>query len=81
MNLYPQLDVDLIVTPHHGSARTVQPDFLNALKPELLITSCSETARISQEITDFAQSYYTCKDGAITVSVNRTGQIRIKTFK
>ncbi len=83
MNLYPQLDVDLIVTPHHGSGRTLEPLFLNAFKPEFLITSCSEArlGSISREITDFGQSYYTCKDGAITVSINRTGRIKIKTFK
>jgi competence protein ComEC len=82
MNLYPQLDVDLIVTPHHGSGRTLEPLFLNAFKPEFLITSCSEArlTSISREITDFGQSYYTCKDGAITASITPTGQIRIKKY-
>ena len=83
MDLYPQLDVDLIVTPHHGSGRTLEPLFLNAFKPEFLITSCSEArlASISEEIKKFGQSYYTCEDGAITVFVTPTGQIKIKTFK
>ena len=83
MDLYPQLDVDLIVTPHHGSGRTLEPIFLNTFKPEFLITSCSEArlTSISEEIKKFGQSYYTCKDGAITVSVNRIGQIKIKPFK
>ena len=82
-NLYPQLDVDLIVTPHHGSGRTLEPLFLNAFKPEFLITSCSEArlAGVSEKIKEFGQSYYTCKDGAITVFVTPTGQIKIKTFK
>jgi len=82
MNLYPQLDVDLIVTPHHGSGRTLEPLFLNAFKPEFLITSCSEArlGSISREITDFGQSYYTCKNGAITAFITPTGQIRIKKY-
>lgn len=83
INLYPTLDVDLIVTPHHGSARTTDPAFLDYFKPEFLITSCSETqsAHISREITEFTQSCYTCKNGAITVSITPAGQIKIKTFR
>ncbi len=83
MNLYPELDVDLIVTPHHGSGRTLEPLFLNAFKPEFLITSCSEShyQTISSEIKEFRQSFYTCKDGAITAFITPTGQIKIKPFK
>jgi competence protein ComEC len=83
MNLYPQLDVDVIITPHHGSGRTLEPLFLNAFKPEFLITSCSEArlAGIGEKIKKFRQSYYTCKNGAITFLITPTGQIKIKTFK
>jgi competence protein ComEC len=83
MNLYPQLDVDLIVTPHHGSGRTADPAFLNCFKPEFLITSCSQAhlGSISGGIKDFGQSYFTCKDGAVTVLINPAGQIRIKSLK
>ena len=83
MNLYPQLDVDLIITPHHGSGRTLEPLFLNAFKPEFLITSCSEArfAGVGKEIKEFGHSFLTCKDGAITVFVTPAGQIKIKTFK
>jgi competence protein ComEC len=83
MNLYPQLDVDLIVTPHHGSGRTTDPAFLNCFKPEFLITSCSEArlGSISGGIKDFGQSYFTGKDGAVTVLINPAGQISIKPFK
>ncbi|MCX5632440.1 MAG: DNA internalization-related competence protein ComEC/Rec2 [Phycisphaerae bacterium] len=83
MNLYPQLDADLIVTPHHGSGRTADPAFLNCFKPEFLITSCSQAhlGSISGKIKDFGQSYFTCKDGAVTVLINAAGQIRIKSLK
>jgi len=83
INLYPALDVDVIITPHHGSGRTTDPAFLNYFKPEFLITSCSEArfSSISPEITGHIQSYFTCKDGAIAVSISSAGQIKIKTFK
>ncbi|MGD0785887.1 MAG: ComEC/Rec2 family competence protein [Sedimentisphaerales bacterium] len=83
MNLYPQLDIDLMITPHHGSGRTTDPNFLTAFKPEYFITSCSEArlTSISPAIKEKSQSYYTCKDGAVTVSINSAGQIRLSTFK
>lgn len=83
INLYPQLDVDLIVTPHHGSGRTASPAFSNYFKPEFLITSCSDArfSSISPQITEHPQSYYTCKDGAVTILINSQGKIKIKTFR
>jgi len=82
-NLYPALDVDIMITPHHGSGRTFNPFFLNAFKPEYLITSCSESRfqTISSEIRKFAQSLYTCKDGATAAAINSKGKIKIETFK
>jgi len=83
MALYPQLDVDLIITPHHGSARTLEPLFLNAFKPEFLITSGSRSrlSSISSQIMEHSQSYYTGKDGAVTAIVDSAGRIKISTFK
>jgi competence protein ComEC len=83
VNLYPALDVDIMVTPHHGSGRTLEPLFLNAFKPEFLITSCVEArlGSISREIIDFGQSYYTCRDGALTATINSKGKIRFETFR
>ena len=83
INLYPALDIDIMITPHHGSARTLEPLFLKALKPEFLITSCSEArlGSISKEITDFGQSFYTCKDGATAAAINSKGKIIIEHFR
>jgi competence protein ComEC len=83
MNLYPQLDIDLMITPHHGSGRTTDPNFLTAFKPEFLITSCSEArlSSVSPAIKKKSQSYYTCKDGAVTCLIDSAGQIRLSTFK
>ncbi|MFA5291745.1 MAG: DNA internalization-related competence protein ComEC/Rec2 [Phycisphaerae bacterium] len=83
MDLYPQLDVDLIITPHHGSARTLEPLFLSAFKPEFLITSCSRSrlSSTSSQIMEHSQSYYTGKDGAVTAVIDSAGRIKISTFK
>jgi len=83
INLYPALDVDIMITPHHGSARTLEPLFLKAFKPEFLITSCSQArlGSISKEITDFGHSFYTCKDGATAAVINSKGKIIIEHFR
>ena len=82
MDLYPDLDIDIMITPHHGSNRTTDPAFLTYFKPEFLITSCSDArfSSICPQIIEHPQSYFTCNDGTVTVLVNRTGQIKIKTF-
>ncbi|MBN1786845.1 MAG: DNA internalization-related competence protein ComEC/Rec2 [Sedimentisphaerales bacterium] len=79
----PQLDIDIMTTPHHGSARNIEPDFLSHFKPEILITSCSASrlGGTSKAIANFEQSYYTPKDGTVTVLINRNGQIKVQTFK
>jgi competence protein ComEC len=43
MRLYPSLKADVVVAPHHGSARTLDADFLRLLEPRLLICSCGRT--------------------------------------
>jgi competence protein ComEC len=83
MSLYSQLNVDLLITPHHGSGRTANADFLNFFKPRYLITSCSkfQLAGTNREIKKFEHSYYTPNDGAITATINPKGKIKIKTFR
>ncbi len=81
MNLYPDLDIDIMVTPHHGSGRTNDPAFINYFKPEYLITSCTD-ARLSSicpQILEHPNSYFTCNSGAISASINSQGKITIET--
>ncbi|MGA2914465.1 MAG: DNA internalization-related competence protein ComEC/Rec2 [Sedimentisphaerales bacterium] len=83
MNLYPALDVDIIITPHHGSGRTTDPAFINYFKPEYLITSCTDTrlSSVCPQILEHPQSYFTCNNGSITAVINPQGKISLKTFK
>jgi competence protein ComEC len=83
MELEPGLDIDVMVVPHHGSARTIDPAFLDYFKPEFLITSSSysQSGRTSPQIRDFDHNYFTSRDGATAVSINSAGRIKVSTFK
>ena len=83
INLYPALDIDIMVVPHHGSAVTLSLPFLNTFKPEFFITSCAQSqfGRISLQVLNFPNSFYTCRDGAVTVLIDPAGQIKVSTFK
>jgi competence protein ComEC len=81
MNLYHDLDIDILITPHHGSARTTNDDFVTFFKPEYLITSSSDAdlGRTCEAIKKFEKSLYTSKDGAISVRIDSKGRIKMKT--
>ncbi|PKL50898.1 MAG: DNA internalization-related competence protein ComEC/Rec2 [Planctomycetes bacterium HGW-Planctomycetes-1] len=83
MELYPDLDTNIMVVPHHGSARTIDPAFLDYFKPEFLITSSSysQSGRTSPRIRDFDHNYFTSRDGAVAVSINPAGKIKVSIFK
>lgn len=82
MNLYPDLDIDIMITPHHGSARTADDDFITFFRPEYLITSCAEFrfAGLSEQIKNSKNSFYTCKNGAIFAEISPTGKIKINKY-
>lgn len=83
LRLHPDLEADIVVVPHHGSANTLEPEFLQKLGAKVHIYSCG---RSEYERTDRAPglvtrdpnrtSFYTHKHGAITVRVNKNGMIR-----
>lgn len=74
--LLPELDdVDFLKVGHHGSRYSTCQEFLDGIKPELAVISCSETntyGHPSPETTERLeqngiQTEYTMKNGAITV--------------
>jgi competence protein ComEC len=81
MNLYPDLDIDILITPHHGSARTTNNDFVTFFKPEYLITSSGDAdfGRTCEAIKKFEKSFYTSRDGAVSVKIDSGGRIKIRT--
>ena len=82
LRIYPDLKADVVVVPHHGSVRTGQSSFLENLEAEVLIYSCG---RRGYERIDCAPSsgnligtklFYTPKDGAIGVCIDKKGAIK-----
>lgn len=85
---YPDLRANVVVVPHHGSARTLVPEFLEKLDASIMICSCDksqyERAQDASITTtrplDQAKLFYTYTDGAVTVRVNRDGVIQTELF-
>ena len=79
---HPDLRADIVVAPHHGSTRTTDPGFLEALGAEVLVFSCGpreyeslqEAARIGP-----AEHFYTPEHGAVTVCIDQDGRTEIRT--
>ena len=83
LELFPNLKVDVVVVPHHSSATTLDINFLKRLEADISICSCgqSQYERLQTiKRKDKAKSFYTARDGAITICVNKDGSIRTTTF-
>ena len=83
LRLYPDLKADVIIAPHHGSTKTLERNFLEKFRPEVVISSCTETAYEKGQVIRQESNpslYYTGRDGAIKVHVDRNGNIQIDKF-
>jgi competence protein ComEC len=79
LQIFPTLNPDVVVVPHHGSLKTRLPNFLDALDADIFIYSCSERLFDSlkkSNQTAPSKSFYTCADGAITISFDKNGTIK-----
>jgi len=82
LQLYPDLKADVVVVPHHGSAKTAEPSFLENLNADILLCSCNarqyERANSSGNdklIANREKTFYTPRDGAITIRIGKDGTI------
>ena len=88
IRLYPNLQADIVVVPHHGSTATLDVKFLEHLNAKVLICSCGkrqyeQTGNGTISMNYFpadAGLFYTPECGAITVSIDRNGAIETKIF-
>jgi len=85
VELYPELNADVVVAPHHGSPTTLSDGFLEAVGAESfdIICSCSERQYKRQEeikLCTGGRVYYTARDGAVTVRIDKQGNTDVKTF-
>ncbi len=80
---HPNLTADIVIAPHHGSAKTMYPGFLEQLNPAILICSCGknwyENNRLIAPIAG-AEMFYTHVDGAVTIRIDKAGHITTSTF-
>jgi len=89
LRIHPDLKADVIVVPHHGSAATLDLEFLKHLDGDVLISSCGRkrykksksTADTLQCLTADAGLFRTSEAGAITVSVDKRGAIKTDYFR
>ncbi len=83
LRLNPELRADIVVIPHHGSSKTLKQDFLENLGPEFLICSCSYSQykrQDSNEVENYADAFYTARDGAINIRINKNGLVTANAF-
>jgi len=80
LRLYPDLKADVVVVPHHGSSKTAEQHFLENLNAGILIVSCGRRDYERQRTTraeNKAKSFYTARDGTLTVCIKKDGTIKI----
>jgi competence protein ComEC len=83
LRLYPDLKADVLIMPHHGSAKTSEPSFADKTGAAVTIASCSESSYEKGQVIGPRQgpkSYYTGKDGAVTVRISKQGAINTTSF-
>ena len=84
LRLYPDLKVDIVVVPHHGSVNTLEADFLEKLDVDILICSCGRTQYEGQQQMikrkGNTESFYTPEHGAITVCIDKNGTVGTTAF-
>jgi competence protein ComEC len=83
LRLYPDLKADVLIAPHHGSAKTLEPSFMDKIGPNIIISSCSESSYKKGQVIRLQKdpNYYTGRDGAITVRVGVDGTVETDAFK
>ncbi|MCF7955241.1 MAG: DNA internalization-related competence protein ComEC/Rec2, partial [Phycisphaerae bacterium] len=80
--MYPDLSIDIIVMPHHGSKTNLLENYAQKLGAKIAIISCTKKRLKSNWKPDSEiDAYYTPIDGAITVRIKKDGEIGISTHK
>jgi competence protein ComEC len=80
LRLYPDLKADVVVVPHHGSSKTAEQHFLENLNAGILICSCGQRDYERQRTTraeNKAKSFYTARDGTVTICIKKDGTIKL----
>ena len=79
-----RLRSDVLVAAHHGSSEPLTAEFVNAVNPAVILGSNS--SRLTKKQRDFEHLidrrplYRTSNDGAITVDIDRNGNVNVVPF-
>jgi len=79
----PDLTVDVLILPHHGSTTNLDVRFVESLKPAIVIASCSKrsvTNAYHPLEGSSIEAFYTASDGAVTVKIKADGTLNAKSF-
>jgi competence protein ComEC len=84
IRLYPSLKADVVVVPHHGSAKTLGAGFLAHLDTRVVVCSCDRAqydrmvggSTSTADSPNQVKSFYTARDGAVGVCVSGDGTIQ-----
>jgi competence protein ComEC len=77
----PNLKVDVVIMPHHGSKSNLIENFFQKLGAEVLIASCSEGRYENAHKEKTTDNYFTAVDGAITIRIERDGRLSVDGFR
>jgi competence protein ComEC len=81
LETYPDLKADVVIAPHHGSVSTADPNFIEKLKPQILIYSSGPTQYENQKESQQTGTHlFTARDGAIQIKISNSGKITFNTY-
>lgn len=73
----PPTDCDILLAPHHGSARSDPPGFAAWCRPEWVVLSCGETSRTIAADRTYQEAgadvFHTAEAGAVRFSITAAG--------
>jgi len=74
--LYPDLNVDVLLLPHHGSRLNILPGFIRRLDPSIRVVSCSANRLANTaDLDDNGTNWYTPLHGAVRVTIKADGTL------
>ena len=80
MTLYPDLQPDILLAPHHGSLTTLYDRFLSHLSPKTILCSCGASAFKRGRVIATPTTFHTPRHGAITVTMPRRGRVTMEAW-
>jgi competence protein ComEC len=83
MGLYPDMTVDVLVLPHHGSTNNLDNRFIEHFGPSVVIASGSQrnaAGTWKPPIDSGIQKFHTANDGAVTIKIKADGTLSAAGF-